>query len=85
MVTAWCLSRLWAPRGHTLKNCAIILKAQALESGDKEKESQANRFRELSECTWEVQVSTHALRTLGNAKQNNPTVLPTNADVVRMT
>ena len=70
--------------GHTLKKCAVILKAQALETGDKEKESLANDFRELCECTWEVQVSTHALRTLGNAKRNNPMVLPTNADVVRM-
>ncbi|XP_033638570.1 uncharacterized protein LOC117299220 [Asterias rubens] len=71
--------------GHTLKKCAIILKAQALETGDKDKESLAVNFKQLCECTWEVQVSTHALRTLGNAKRNNPMVLPTNADVVRIT
>ncbi|XP_033646694.1 uncharacterized protein LOC117305914 [Asterias rubens] len=71
--------------GHTFNKCAVIVKSLALESEDKDKGARADDFKELCESNWEVRVSTHAHRTLSEAKRNNPTTLPTNADIVRMT
>ena len=70
--------------GHSLKKCAVIMKGLALEAGDRDQGQEADDFKELCESCWEVHVASHALRTLSNAKRNNPVVLPTHSDVVLM-
>jgi hypothetical protein len=70
--------------GHSIKKCAWIVKANALEKGDKEAAEQADAFHQLCEFRWETYVSTHAYRTLYQGKRNNPQTLPTNSDVVKM-
>ncbi len=70
--------------GHSIKKCALILKGNALESGQKQKAQHAEEFLQLCELTWRDRVSTHAHRTLYQGKRNKPNILPTNADVVKM-
>ena len=45
----------------------------------------AEHFKEVCESSWEVYVSTHAHRTLGAMKRNNPVFLSTHGDIVEMT
>jgi len=70
--------------GHSIKKCALIVKGDAIESGLKQKAEQAEQFLQLCEMKWRERVSTHAHRTLQQGKRNKPVVLPTNADVVKM-
>ena len=70
--------------GHSIKKCAVILKGNALESGERHKAQTSDQFLQLCEMKWREHVSTHAHRTLYQGKRNKPTVLPTNADVVKM-
>ncbi|KAK6168062.1 hypothetical protein SNE40_021963 [Patella caerulea] len=68
--------------GHTIKKCALIVKANALEKNDKDMAEIADNFYKLCEMKWEIEISTHAHRTLYQAKRNNPDVLPSSTDVV---
>ena len=70
--------------GHSIKKCALILKGNDLESGQKYKAEQAKEFLQLCDIKWREHVSTHAHRTLYQGKCNKPNVLPTNVDVVKM-
>ena len=70
--------------GHSIKKCALILKGNALESGQKYNAEQAEEFLQLCDIKLREHVSTHAHRTLYQGKRNKPNVLPTNADVVKM-
>ncbi len=70
--------------GHSLQKCALIVKANAIESGNKAAAEKAEDFAQVSSMRWETEVSTHAHRTLYQGKRNNPEVLPTSADVVKM-
>ena len=63
--------------GHSIKKCALILKGNALESGQKYKAEQAEEFLQLCDIKWREHVSTHAHRTLYQGKCNKPNVLPT--------
>ena len=70
--------------GHSIKRCALILQASALEFNLRQKAEQAEQFRQLCEIKWPELVSTHAHRTLYQGKRNKPADLPTNADVVKI-
>ena len=69
--------------GHSIKKCAWIVKANALEEGDKQSAGKADAFHQLCDFKWETYVSTHAYRTLYQGKRNSPQVLPSNSDVVK--
>ena len=70
--------------GYSMKKCALLLKGFALECGQRCKAERADEFVQLCELNWRDRVSTHAHRTLRQEKRNNPTVLPSSSDVVKM-
>eukprot|EP00057_Strongylocentrotus_purpuratus_P018934 XP_011673408.1 PREDICTED: uncharacterized protein LOC100892236 [Strongylocentrotus purpuratus] len=70
--------------GHSLKTCTEILRGEALVSGDEAVEKKSRAVAELYSLHWEGEVSHHALRTLEEAKRNNPKILPLTEDVVKL-
>ena len=68
--------------GHTVKRCAKILEGNSLENGNVSVVTMARDFQNLCELNWADQVSTHALRTLYEAKRNKPKLLPLTEDTV---
>ncbi|XP_038062636.1 uncharacterized protein LOC119733132 [Patiria miniata] len=70
--------------GHSLKSCAEILRGDALLSGDKALEKNCKAVVQLYNLNWEGEVSHHALRTLQEARRNNPKLLPLTEDVVQL-
>ncbi|XP_033126529.1 uncharacterized protein LOC117124408, partial [Anneissia japonica] len=70
--------------GHSLKTCTEILRGEALMSGDEVVEKNCRAVASLYSLHWEGEVSHHALRTLEEAKRNNPKLLPLTEDVVKL-
>lgn len=66
--------------GHSLKKCSKIIKGNALQSGDEGLLKKSVSFGELYEMTWCEEVSTHALRTLGEKKRNKVKLIPLTKD-----
>lgn len=62
-----------------------MLEGEALETGDENKRKKAKSFHKLIEMKWNEEVSTHALRTLGERKRNKVKLLPLTSDVKLMT
>ena len=54
-------------------------------SGDEELEKKCRAVAALYSLHWEGEVSHHALRTLEEARRNNPKILPLTEDVVKLT
>ncbi len=71
--------------GHAIKNCAGILRGEALQQEKMSEAQMRKTFQTLCGLNWTNDVSAHAHRTLVEAKRNNPTVLPTSSDVVVLT
>ena len=71
--------------GHSIKKCATIVKATALESGDKQTVEIADNFAGLLDIKWKEEIAGPAQRTLHDGKRNKPQALPTSANVVKMT
>ena len=71
--------------GHSLKKCALIIKAEGLKSGDENAVNQSTKFHELCEMKWTEDVSVHAHRTLTENKRNKPKRLPLAEDILRLT
>ncbi|PIK39052.1 hypothetical protein BSL78_24110 [Apostichopus japonicus] len=71
--------------GHTLKKVAMMLVSQALIEGNTTKETEARSVHTLLTENWDVEVSSHALRTIYQGKRNNPKLLPLTSDVVLLT
>ena len=67
--------------GHSLRKCAKICEGQAIECGDVDKQKRAKEFTKLMDINWTEEMSTHALRTLSDAKRNRPRILPLADDV----
>ena len=55
--------------GHSVKQCAKILKGIALQNGDEIMLTQSSRFLTLSEDLWTEEIYTHASRSLGETKK----------------
>ena len=71
--------------GHTLKSCALILKAEALKTGDDSVVCRATKFLQLYEMKWGEDITVHAHRTLTEKKRNNPKRLPLAQDIFCLT
>lgn len=71
--------------GQTMKKVAMLVISKALVEGDTTKERQARDILTLISENWEVEVSSHALRTLYQNKRNNPKLLPLTEDVALLT
>lgn len=71
--------------GQSLKKVAMMLVSKALIEGNTSKEREARDVNTLLTENWDVEVSSHALRTLYQGKRNNPKLLPLTADVVQLT
>lgn len=71
--------------GHTIKKCALILKGNALQSGDDVAVKNSSNFYELCELKWTEDVATHAHRTLSEMHRNNPKRLPLTEDIMCLT
>ena len=67
--------------GHALKKCCKIMEGEALESGDEDKQRRSASFHQLIEMNWNDEISTHALRTIGERKRNKVKLLPLTKDV----
>lgn len=67
--------------GHSLKKCAMILKASALEDQDRVSVQQINDFIALYDLRWSVNVSANAHRTLDECKRNAIKLVPLSTDV----
>ncbi|XP_050398339.1 uncharacterized protein LOC126816141 isoform X5 [Patella vulgata] len=52
--------------GHTLKKCAMIVMANALENGDMDKVEQTQNFHNLCELKWSVEIPSHCLNLKGH-------------------
>jgi hypothetical protein len=71
--------------GQNLCKCAWIIKSEALEKGDKEREKSAEDFLNLYSINWKVDVSTNAHHSIVDAKKNKPKPLPLSEDVKCLT
>lgn len=70
--------------GHSLHDCANILRAEAIKRNDKESLSHADHFVELYKMQWSKKVSTHALRTMTGRKMHQPQTLSLASDLQKM-
>jgi hypothetical protein len=71
--------------GHSLKKCAFICKANAMQSGDCDMRDKAQDFLELCDLEWADSISTTALRTLSERQWNRPKRLPLAEDITKLT
>ncbi|XP_071831513.1 uncharacterized protein [Apostichopus japonicus] len=67
--------------GHSIKKCALLVKAQGLKKGDEEIVNQSTNFFELCQMKWTEEVSRHAHRTMTENKRNAPKRLPLTEDI----
>ncbi|XP_064648758.1 uncharacterized protein LOC135500969 [Lineus longissimus] len=71
--------------GHSLKKCAKLMKRDALSAGDKTETERCQNFIEMYEENWTDDVSTHALRQLGELKRNKVKLIPLTSDCALLT
>ncbi|XP_070203323.1 uncharacterized protein [Littorina saxatilis] len=69
--------------GISLKKCARLLQAKAIERRDKETETNAVQFLQVMNMTWNRKINHHAGRTLVKKKRNKIQLLPVTEDIVR--
>ncbi|XP_023197626.1 uncharacterized protein LOC111610000 isoform X2 [Xiphophorus maculatus] len=70
--------------GHNLKKVANVLECEAMISGDENTIHNVQIFKQICETRWSECVSSHALRTLNEAKWNAPQLIPFAEDVRKM-
>ena len=70
--------------GHSLVQCASIIKSTGLIQGDSAVQKAATDFLELHKTEWKVQVSSRALGTLEERRWNKTENLPSTDDVQRV-
>lgn len=71
--------------GHSLKQCCMLLKAKAIERGDKALRVQCDEYLELHTIQWNEEISNQALRELYQKKKNNVKRMPLAEDVATFT
>ncbi|XP_013885514.1 uncharacterized protein LOC106533655 [Austrofundulus limnaeus] len=69
---------------HNLKKVASILECEAMISGDKNTIQNVQTFKQICGTRWSECVSSHALRTMNEAKWNAPQLIPLAEDVKKM-
>lgn len=67
--------------GHSLKKCADIVRATALQSGDEIKGKQAKDFKDLCISEWNSEISSIALENLHHSQFNKPRTIPLAQDI----
>ncbi|XP_062393555.1 uncharacterized protein LOC134081575 isoform X2 [Sardina pilchardus] len=70
--------------GHSLQKIASIIECHAMISGKKKIVENAQHFKQMYRTCWNEKVSSSALKTLSEAKWNNPQLLPFTEDVKKM-
>lgn len=70
--------------GESLEKCAIILKREAIVSGDDKTRDKVNAFLEVHRIDWSKKVSAKATLCLRENRYNKPVQLPDKEDVVKM-
>ncbi|KAJ8048979.1 hypothetical protein HOLleu_01508 [Holothuria leucospilota] len=70
--------------GHSLTNCAAIVRGIGLGLKCATTIENAGYFLELMKDTWSEEISTHALTTLGERKFNQPEILPVNEELLKV-
>lgn len=69
--------------GHSLRKCAMIVKAEGIKTGDAILEKRGDQFNDLCSIDWSSKISTRALTTLSKRKWNKPNMLPLSEDVMK--
>ena len=70
--------------GYSLKKCSSVVQSKAIESCDKDTETNASSFLQLCDLNWQDEISAHALRTLNQTKRNKTKVIPLTQDIMKM-
>ena len=70
--------------GYSLKKCASILKAEAIQNSDSELKEQAQSFEDLIDGNWYDMVSATASQSVYRSRQNQPQLLPACEDIEKL-
>ena len=70
--------------GNSLKKCARIIKSEAIKNDLKTEELLAHKFEELCNINWSHDVSSNALKTLGERKLSKEIHIPLTRDIVKL-
>lgn len=70
--------------GHTIRRCALLMKATAIEKRDTDLQERCRLFLELHEMRWNEMVSSQASRTLYRRRQNHTKRLPLSEDIQKL-
>ena len=70
--------------GHSLIQCCILLKAQAIETNDEVLLERTEKYERLHTIKWNQEISTHATRTLYIQKKNTIKRIPLTDDVKKL-
>ena len=70
--------------GHSLVQCAGLLRTKGLVGGDSVLKQAATEFLELYKAEWKVEVSSRALGTLEERRWNRPDKLPSTEEIQRV-
>lgn len=70
--------------GHTIKLCADILEAQAIEQNDEVLETAAKGYLKLHTLRWQEEISAHAYRSLYRKKKGKVKRIPLSKDVATL-
>ena len=70
--------------GYDLKKAAVLLRGQGLRSKDSVVLENVNTFLQLFELEWKNNISTSAVRSLGDKQFEKPEVLPLTSDLLKL-
>jgi len=70
--------------GHSLHDCANIVRAESIKSGNAEQQNSAENFVQLYKMQWAKKVSSHALRTMTVQKMSQTHMLPLAEDLQKL-
>ena len=68
--------------GHSIKQCAQVLKSSALRKKDEAAIRECQNFIDLFEAEWSIKISSRSLASLGSKKQNKVEILPLAGDLI---
>ena len=70
--------------GHSVKQCAQVLKSSALRKKDEAAIRECQNFIDLFEAEWAIKISSRSLASLGSKKQNKVEILPPAGDLMML-
>ena len=68
--------------GHSIKQCAQVLKSSSLTKKDEAAIRECQNFIDLFEAEWAIKISSRSLASLGSKKQNKVEILPLAGDLM---